>query len=263
MSVRYEVDEDVAVITLDRPDRFNAIDAELSRSLVDALDRAGTESRAAVLTGAGKAFCSGADLTGFADEYEGGDGPDLARHLDEEFHPVVHAVADCAVPVVAAVNGVAAGAGMGLALGCDIRVMAESAYLTSAFTAIGLVPDSGSTWLLPHHLGISTALEMALTNRRMAAEEALRRGLCVAVVPEDELAARAVEIAATLADLPIDALVTTRRLIRDSQTLGFTDGLEAEKREQGRLGRTPEHREGVNAFLEKRKPDYRRARFPT
>lgn len=170
---------------------------------------------------------------------------------------MVQAVAACAVPVVAAVNGVAAGAGMGLALGCDIRIMAESAYLTSAFTAIGLVPDSGTTWLMLHHAGTSVALEMALTNRRMPAAEALQRGLCAEVTPDGEVADKAKVYAAKLADLPTDALITTRRLIHGSSALTFHEGLEAEKREQGRLGKTPEHREGVMAFLEKRKPDFR------
>jgi len=170
---------------------------------------------------------------------------------------MVHAVSDSPVPVVAAINGVAAGAGMGIALGCDLRVMAESAYLTSAFTAIGLAPDSGSTWLLPRHLGVSTALEMALTNRRMPAEEALARGLCSAVVPDAEVVDRSVERAQELADMATDALVTTRRLIRGSARLTFDEALEAEKLEQDRLGRTAEHHEGVNAFLEKRKPDFK------
>lgn len=256
MSTRYTQDGDVAVVTLDRPERYNAIDIELSRSLVGNLERAGSEARAVVLTGSGKAFCSGADLSGFADEYDHG-GPDLARHLDEEFHPVVHAIAGCGVPIVAAVNGVAAGAGLGLALGCDIRVMAESAYFTSAFTAIGLAPDSGTTWLLPHLTSTSVALEMALTNRRMPASEALQRGLCAEVAPDDEVVGRAVELAGQLADLSTDALVTTRRLIRGAATLTFEEALEAEKREQGRLGKTPEHQEGVTAFLEKRKPNFR------
>lgn len=258
MTVRYELDGDVAVVTLDRPERYNAIDAALSAAVVQALERAGAEARALVLTGAGKAFCSGADLSGFMDEYEAGE-PDLAKHLDEEFHPMVHAVGGCPVPTVAAVNGVAAGAGMGLALGCDIRVMADSAYLTSAFTAIGLTPDSGTTWLLPHHAGASIALEMALTNRRMSAEEARDRGLCAEVTRDGEVVEKALEYASTLAGLPTDALVTTRRLILGSSTLSFAEGLEAEKREQGRLGKTPEHREGVMAFLEKRKPDFRNA----
>lgn len=258
MTVRYALDHDVALVTLDRPERFNAINAELSATFVEMVRRAEAEARALVLTGAGKAFCSGADLSGFVEEYDGG-GPDLATHLDEEFHPMVHAIGGSAVPVVAAVNGVAAGAGMGLALGCDIRVMAESSYLTSSFTAIGLVPDSGTTWLLPHHAGTSIALEMALTNRRMAASEALQRGLCVEVTPDDSVVDKAIEHAEKLADMPTDALVSTRRLILGSQTLTFSEGLEAEKREQGRLGKTPEHREGVMAFLEKRRPDFRSA----
>lgn len=256
MSTRYELNNDVAVVTLDRPDRFNAIDATLSSSLVADLVRAGSEARAVVLTGEGKAFCSGADLSGFADEYERG-APDLGRHLDEEFHPMVDAIAGCAVPVVAAVNGVAAGAGLGLALGADLRVMAESAYFTSAFTAIGLVPDSGTTWLLPHLVGISVALDMTLTNRRMNAPEALQRGLCVEVTPDHEVVDTAVGYANKLADLPTDALTTTRQLIRGSGALTLTEGLEAEMAEQDRLGRTPEHREGVMAFLEKRKPNFR------
>ena len=258
MSANFAQDGDVAVVTLNRPDRYNAIDASLSSVVVDLLAQAGREARAVVVTGAGKAFCSGADLAGFQDEYDQG-SPDLAAHLDDEFHPLVEAIAGCAVPTVAAVNGVAAGAGMGLALGCDLRVMAESAYFTSAFTAIGLVPDSGSTWLLPHHLGTSLALEMSLTNRRLGAEEALQRGLCLAVTPDTECLAEAIKLAAKLADLPTDALVTTRRLIHSSRRISFTEALEAERAEQGRLGETPEHAEGVRAFLEKRKPDFKNA----
>jgi 2-(1,2-epoxy-1,2-dihydrophenyl)acetyl-CoA isomerase len=256
MTVGYEIRGDVAVVTLNRPDRYNAINAELSRELVVQLERAGSEARAVVLTGTGKAFCSGADLSGFADEYDEGT-PDLARHLDDEFHPMVHAIGGCPVPTVAAINGVAAGAGMGVALGCDIRVMAESSYFTSAFTAIGLIPDSGSTWLLPHHVGTSVALEMALTNRRMYAGEAQERGVCSEVTPDGETVDKAMEYARKLTDLPTDALVTSRRLILGSARLTFLEGLEREKEEQGRLGRTPEHIEGVNAFLEKRKPDFR------
>lgn len=259
MTVDYELRGDVALLTLNRPERFNAIDAGLSRSVVAQVERAETDARAVVLTGEGRAFCSGADLSGFTDEYDRG-APDLARHLDEEFHPVVHAIGGCSVPTVAAINGVAAGAGMGLALGCDLRVMAESAYFTSAFTAIGLVPDSGSTWLLPHHAGTSIAMEMALTNRRMYADEAREHGLCVEVTRDHDVVGKALEYAGNLADLPTDALVTARRLILGSGGLSFLDALEREKVEQGRLGKTPEHIEGVRAFLEKRKPDFRNPR---
>ena len=256
MSVEYTLNGDVALITLNRPDRYNAVDHALAGGLIDALERAGVESRAAVLTGAGKAFCSGADLAILKDDYESG-SPDLAALLDDVFHPTIRALIDCKVPIVAAVNGVAAGAGLGIVLACDIRVFADSAFLTSAFTAIGLAPDSGTTWWLPHHVGVSKALELTLTNRRVDADEAVSLGLAWGVVGDDEVVASATELAASLADLVPDSLVTTRRLVRDSGALSFEAALAAEKEEQGRLGRTPEHHEGVMAFLEKRPADFR------
>lgn len=256
MSVEYSKDGDVAVITLNRPNRFNAIEATLSTGLVEALDRAGNDARAAVITGKGKAFCSGADLADLESEYETG-GPDLAEHLETVFHPMVDALVDCGVPTVAAINGVAAGAGMGLALACDLRVIAESAFLTSAFTAIGLTPDSGTTWWLPQMVGVSRALEITLTNRRISSEEAVEIGLCVDAAPDAEVVEGALDVARSLADLVPDSLITTRRLIRQAAGRSFTEALSAEQTEQGRLGKTPEHAEGVRAFLEKRKPDFR------
>ena len=224
------------------------------------MERAGSESRAAVLTGSGRAFCSGADLAELMADYESGDGPDLAALLEDVFHPALRAVLECRVPVIGAINGVTAGAGMGLALACDLRVMAEEAYFTSAFTAIGLVPDSGSTWWLPHSLGVPLALELALTNRRLDAMEAKDRGLCLDVVAAGDLMDRAREVASSLAGMVPDALVTTRRLIRQADGSDLGEAMEAEQMEQGRLGRTPEHREGVMAFIEKRKPDFRSVR---
>lgn len=257
MSVEYQLTGDTAVITFDRPDRFNAIEATLSAGLVEALDRAASEARAVVITGAGKAFCSGADLADLVEDYRR-DGPDLHGRLESVFHPMVNALVNAPVPTVAGVNGVAAGAGLGIALACDIRVMAQSATLTSAFTAIGLVPDSGTTWWLPQMVGISRALELTMTNRRVGADEALTLGLCAEVAPDEILVERAVAQASQLADLVPDSLVTTRRLIRDASGSSLAAALGAEQREQGRLGKTPEHLEGVNAFLEKRKPDYRK-----
>lgn len=257
MSVEYQLTGDTAVITFDRPDRFNAIEATLSAGLVEALDRAASEARAVVITGAGKAFCSGADLADLVEDYRR-DGPDLHGRLERVFHPMVNALVNAPVPTVAGVNGVAAGAGLGIALACDIRVMAQSATLTSAFTAIGLVPDSGTTWWLPQMVGISRALELTMTNRRVGADEALTLGLCAEVAPDENLVERAVALASQLADLVPDSLVTTRHLIRDASGSSLDAALDAEQREQGRLGKTPEHLEGVNAFLEKRKPDYRK-----
>jgi 2-(1,2-epoxy-1,2-dihydrophenyl)acetyl-CoA isomerase len=257
MSVDYVLEGDVAIVTLNRPDRYNAIEATLGEGLIGAMNRAREEARAVVLTGAGKAFCSGADLNELLSDYESDAGPDLARLLENVFHPALWALLDSKVPVIGAINGVAAGAGLGLALACDLRVMADDAFLTSAFTAIGLVPDSGTTWWLSHHLGVSRALEIAFTNRRVGAEEARELGLCVDVVPGDELLDRALSLAGQMADLVPDSLVAARRLIRDASGISLEDALRAEQAEQGRLGRTPEHREGVMAFIEKRKPDFR------
>jgi 2-(1,2-epoxy-1,2-dihydrophenyl)acetyl-CoA isomerase len=255
MSVKYQLEGDVAVISLNRPDRFNAIEVTLAKGVIEAVKRAEEESRAIVVTGKGKAFCSGADLSVL--QTGEGEETDLAEFLDNVFHPMVHALTDASVPVVAAVNGVAAGAGMGVALGCDIRVMAESAFFTSAFTAIGLAPDSGTTYWLPQHVGVSKAIELAMTNKRVPADEAYRMGLCAKVVTDNEIVPAAVELAENLADMVPDSLVTTRNLIRGATSLTFNQALQEERREQGRLGKTAEHREGVAAFLEKRKPDYR------
>jgi 2-(1,2-epoxy-1,2-dihydrophenyl)acetyl-CoA isomerase len=170
---------------------------------------------------------------------------------------MVEALLGCAVPTVAAVNGVAAGAGLGIALACDMRLMGASAVMTSAFTAIGLVPDSGTTWWLPQMIGVGRALDLMMTNRRVGAEEALALGLCSGVHPDETLLEAALARAEQLADLVPESLTTTRRLVREAVGTDLGRALAAEQTEQGRLGRTPEHLEGVKAFLEKRKPDYR------
>lgn len=256
MTVNYEQRADIALVTLNRPDSFNAITAKLASDFVDAMGRAEQEARAVVITGAGRAFCAGADLAEIVEGYER-DGPNLGAVLDNHFHPAVLALVNCKVPTVAAVNGAAAGAGLGLALGCDIRLMGSESFLMSAFAGIGLAPDSGTTWWLPAHLGVSRALEIALTNRKVLPDEALQLGLCVEVVESVSLIDKAVETANNLANLSTDALVSTRLLIRNAAVSEFSHALQAERQAQHRLGLTPEHREGVDAFLEKRKPDYR------
>ena len=256
MNVTYELDADIAIVALNRPDSFNAITGALTAELAEAVSRAGSEARALILTGAGKAFCAGADLAEIAEGYER-HGPQLGSVLDRNFHPAVHALVDAPVPTVAAINGAAAGAGLGLALACDLRVMSESAFLVSAFAGIGLAPDSGTTWWLPHHLGVSRALEVTLTNRRVPADEAKELGLSLDTVEAEQLITKAREYANALADLPTDALVTTRRLIHQATSADFETALNRERAEQDRLGRSAEHAEGVSAFLAKRKPDYR------
>lgn len=258
MSVTYECRGDVALLTLDRPNRFNAVTQEVCDDLVAGLERAGRQARAAVITGAGKAFCSGADLSDLMGEYETG-GPDLSRVISRRFNPMVEALLAAPVPTVAAVNGVAAGAGLGLALACDLRVMADSAFFLSAFIGLALIPDTGTTWLLPHHLGLSRAVEFTFTNRRMRAEEARTLGLLADVVGVDEVVDRALEVAGPLADGPTAAYVETRRLLVEASHDAPGPALSREQEVQGKLGNTPAHLEGMQAFLEKRPPDFRRS----
>lgn len=258
MPVTYEARGDVAVLTLNRPDRFNAITQELCDGLISALGRAGDEARSAVITGAGKAFCSGADLADLMGEYETG-GPDLNRVIGERFNPMIDALLSSPVPTVAAVNGAAAGAGMGLALACDMRVMADSSFFLSAFIGLALIPDSGTTWLLPHHLGLSRAMELTFSNRRLPAEEAQSLGLAARVVPGDLVVDEAVDLAAGFADGPTGAYLATRRLLIEAVTSNPRAALAAERAAQGELGKAPAHLEGMRAFLDKRPPDFRTA----
>ena len=261
MSVEYRLEEHIAVAILNRPDRLNAVDQSLSEGLVAAVRRAGSEAGALVVTGAGKAFCSGADLSDLMADYEKGD-PDLARLIEVRFHPMAAALVECPVPTIAAVNGAAAGAGLGLALSCDLRLMSETAFFSSAFTGIGLVPDSGSTWWLPHHIGLGRAMEIVMSNRRVEAEEAMRLGLTSRVVPGDQLFDESLRWAGELAAGATEALVATRHLLHNAAGSHLAAAWDAERETQGRLGRTPEHLEGVRAFTEKRSPDFRGASTP-
>ena len=255
MSVSYRLEGDVALVTLSRPEKFNSVSADLSRALVDAIARAGAEARAMVLTGEGKAFCAGADLADLMADYETG-GPDLASVINERFNPMVRALVDAPLPTIAAVNGVAAGAGLGLALACDLRVMSAQAFFLSAFIGLALIPDSGSTWMLVHHLGLARAIEFTATNRRMAAEEVASLGLARITEPE-ELLTQAMMLGVELAAGPTSAYAANRKILLEASASNLSSALEAERVTQGELGRTALHLEGMRAFLEKRKPDFK------
>lgn len=255
MSVTYRLEDDVAIITLARPQVFNSIDQSITDGLTESFRRAGSEARAAVLTGEGRAFCAGADLGDLLGEYDQ-DGPDLHRTITARFNPAVEAILSSQVPVVAAVNGAAAGAGMGLALACDIRVMARSAFFMSAFINVALVPDTGTAWFLPQMVGVSRAMEIAMSGRRVPADEALALGL-VAEVVDDDVVQAAVTRASAMADGPRRAYVETRRIIHMAAAASLEATTAREAEVQGELGSLPSHREGMRAFVEKRKPDFR------
>ena len=243
----------VQTITLNRPDVLNAFNAAMHAALQGALKEAARddEVRAVVVTGAGRGFCVGQDLTEFR-EAPG----DIGDRLRSGYHQTILAIRSLEKPVVAAVNGAAAGAGISLALACDIRVAADSASFVPAFVNIGLVPDSGGTFLVRRLLGYARAFEWLATGRRLSAAEAHAWGLVSEVVEGDALAARAAELAAELAALPTRAIGWTKRLLDSAETATLEEQLELEAQLQTVATQTADFREGVAAFLEKRPPKF-------
>ena len=239
----------VLTITLNRPDVLNALNRSVHRGIQDGLARAADDPsiRAVVITGAGRGFCVGQDLQEF-----GSGAGDVAQNLRENYHRNVLAIRALQKPVIAAVNGAAAGAGMSLALACDVRIAADSASFVPAFIKIGLVPDSGGTWLVRRLLGTARAFEWLTTGRRLTAEDARSWGLVSEIVPPDELAHRAQEVAELYAAMPTRAVWHTKRLLDTAETTTFAEQLELEATTQAELTRTPDFKEGVAAFLEKR-----------
>ncbi|MEV5828027.1 enoyl-CoA hydratase-related protein [Spirillospora sp. NPDC052242] len=242
-------------IVLARPDRLNALDETTRRALLEALTRAGEDPsvRAIVLTGTGRAFCAGQDL---AARHELDDAGATVR---DTYNPLVTAITGMGTPVIAAVNGLAFGAGMGLALVCDLVVAAEEARFTCAFGKVGLVPDTGLSGVLVRALGHARAYELAASGRPLDARRALDLGLINAVVPAADLAAEAQARAEALAAGPATALALTKRVFRLAAHAPASDVLAAEADAQGIAARGPEHAEGVAAFLEKRPPRFSEA----
>ncbi len=239
----------VLTITLNRPAVLNALNREVHQGVFDALERAKRDDavRAVVITGAGRGFCVGQDLQEFA----GGAG-DVAQNLRDNYHRNVLAIRALEKPVIAAVNGAAAGAGMSLALACDVRIAARSASFVPAFIKIGLIPDSGGTWLVRRLLGTARAFEWLTTGRRLSADEARDWGLVSEVVEDWELSERMHEVAALYAAMPTRAVWQTKRLLDAAESEEFAEQLELEAATQAELTRTPDFAEGVKAFLEKR-----------
>ena len=252
-------DGDVLRITLNRPDRLNALTHVMSDELIDAFSSARDDDgvRAVLLTGAGRGFCAGQDLTEFGDAYRDGGRPDIERHLEETYHRLIPVIVELPKPVVCAVNGVAAGAGASLAIACDVRIASEAARFSQAFVKIGLVPDSGGTWLLPRVVGYAKALELSISGDMVDAATALQIGLVSRVVPADALAKEAADYAARLAALPTVAIGEAKALLRDALSSDLGTALRREAEAQARMGKTEDHIEGVTAFSEKREPRFR------
>ncbi|HEV1996796.1 MAG TPA: enoyl-CoA hydratase-related protein [Candidatus Dormibacteraeota bacterium] len=252
----------VTTITLNRPDSFNALTGAMADEVCVALEEARTTDRvgAVVITGAGRAFCSGQDLKSMEDEGSGGDIGDFVRsHLRLHFNRMILAVRTLPKPVVGSINGVAAGAGMSLALACDLRVGTDKSSFMQAFARVGLLPDAGSTYLLPALVGTARALDLAWTARRLGADEALSMGLLNRKVPEGDLAAETRELAESLARGPSLATALAKEAIYGSAERGLAAALELEADLQAQCIATDDFQEGVTAFLEKREPRFGRS----
>ena len=249
------VEDAIATLTLDRPEALNALTIELKEELLAALEgvRADDAVRAVILTGAGRAFCAGQDLR----ERLEPDATPLDEELRRRYNPIVRAMRALPKPIVGAINGIAAGAGASLAFACDIRIAAENATFLLAFGRIGLVPDTGATWLLPRLVGAGKAAELALLGDPVGAADAERLGLVARVVPGSELAAAARAIAQRLTAAAPRALALTKAALDAAWIQDLDAQLELEAKLQGEAGATKDHAEGIAAFVEKRAPTYR------
>ena len=244
----------VASVTLNRPDSLNALTPQMLDELREAVTSLpGEGARCILLTGEGRGFSSGADLVGGSG---GGLPDDIGLALERHFNPLIEAIADATVPVVAAVNGPAAGAGASLALMADIVIAARSSYFLQAFVNIGLVPDAGATWLLPRLAGRARAMEMMMLGERIPAAKAAEWGMISRVVEDEFLATEAMAVAAKLAQGPTRALGLIRRLARDAEQLQLTEALAAERLVQREAGRTDDFKAAIFAFLQKRQPTF-------
>ena len=252
-------DGEVLTLTLNRPEALNALNREATHTLRTAIDAAARDSDigAVVLTGAGRAFCAGADLKAVTARGTAGE-TDLGADLRSNYAPLIRAMRACPKPIIAALNGTAAGAGLSLALACDLRLAAAGAQLIVVFVRVGLVPDAGSLFFLTRMLGLSKATELAITGEALGADEAHRLGLVSAVVPPDQLMAAALDRARLLAQGPRQTYALIKAGMERALDLDLEQTLELEAHLQALAGRTPDAKEAIQAFLERRKPVFGR-----
>lgn len=253
-TIKFVLENGVAKLTLNRPDRLNSFTVQMHEEVADALDRTNTGgARALLITGAGRGFCAGQDLSDRAVMPSSG-GVDLGHSVETYYNPLIRKITALKMPVIAAVNGVAAGAGANIALACDIVLAAKSAKFIQSFANIGLIPDSGGTWVLPRLVGQARALGLALTGDPLTAQQAEQWGLIWKCVDDDELRATAATLAEKFAAGPTLGLAATKLRIREAGLNSLDAELDAERDTMRTLGRTSDYAEGVAAFIEKRKP---------
>jgi 2-(1,2-epoxy-1,2-dihydrophenyl)acetyl-CoA isomerase len=255
--IRFEINGGVAVITFDRPDRANAMDGLLMQELMHASIRCDEDRsiRAVVVTGAGRFFSAGGDLAAFSEAGEGLGA--MLKEMTVYFHAAVSRFSRMDAPIIAAVNGMAAGAGFSFVAACDLAIAAESAVFTSAYTAASVTPDGSSTYFVPRLVGMRRAMELMLTNRRLTAAEAMDWGLINQVVPDDRLMVEAMDLARRLAGGATLAFGAVKRMLHESFAGTLETQMELEARSIAAMARTADGREGIAAFLAKRKPEFR------
>ena len=251
-TIRYAVNEGVAQITLNRPDVMNALNVQMRAELLHAVKAAAKEGRVLVITGKGRAFCSGQDLGDRANAAQ----VDLERTLRDEYEPLLRAIYDCPIPTISAVNGAAAGAGANIALAADVVIATESAVFLQAFTRIGLIPDAGGTYWMPRQMGFAKAMGAALFAEPISARQAADWGMIWEAVADAEFETRWNERAEKLAKGPTAAYARAKQALRGTYDNSLEAQLELEAKLQGECGKTRDFQEGVTAFLEKRPPQY-------
>jgi 2-(1,2-epoxy-1,2-dihydrophenyl)acetyl-CoA isomerase len=254
-TVNFEIRNGVGIIRLNRPEKYNAFNREMAFTVQAHLDecKENADIRAVYITGEGKAFSAGQDL----DEVVDPNGPAISNILIEHYNPIIKRIRKIEKPVLAAVNGVAAGAGANIAIACDICVAAKSASFIQAFSKIGLIPDSGGSFFLPRVIGLQKATGLMMLGDKVSAEEAERIGMIYKVLPDENFETEAMQIAITLAQMPTRGLALTKQALNQSLYNNYEDQLHDEELLQQRAGNTYDYKEGVQAFLEKRKPQFR------
>lgn len=253
-SILFEIKDSIAFITLNRPDKYNAFNREMALLMQEKLDECKSkEVRCVFITGAGKAFSSGQDL----EEIASPNGPDVTMILSEHYNPIIKQIRNLEKPVIAAVNGVAAGAGANIALCCDVVVASQSGSFIQAFSKIGLIPDSGGTYFLPRLIGLQKASALSMLGDKVSAEEAERMGMVYKVFADDAFKEGAQKIATTLSQMPTKGLAFTKQAFNQSLNNSLEQQLKLEEELQVKAGNTTDYKEGVQAFLEKRKPIFK------